>query len=168
MRQVSRPVIAALGVFASCALLLALLLPVWNQKQAASERLRVLQKQADAVAAKVDELLLLKQLPQSAGARTRGTLFSEVDGITVQLGIRQSVTAIKPSSNEENGTSYERVSITAAGLYQQKGVAFLHALEKTGRGIQIEHCAIRRSKENLWDIALTARRAVRMGSAEKQ
>lgn len=158
MRHIPRSALTVGVACMLCALSLALLLPVWHQKKAASDRLHTLQRQTDAVIAQSEALISLAQSSRKTPAETGGTLFSEVDGIVVDLGIRSAVASIKPSDSNENGTAYERVAITAIGLYQQKGVAFLHALEKSGRGIQVEHCAIRRSKENLWDMTLTARR----------
>lgn len=158
MRRIPRSVRATAAVFAACAFFLILLLPLWHQKKAASDRLRTLQKQADAVIAQADTVIALKQSSRETAPGAGETLFSEVDGITVHLGIRPAVASIKPSDIEENGTLFERVTITISGLYQQKGVAFLHALENSGRGILVEQCAIRRSRENLWGMTLTVRR----------
>ena len=139
-------------------LLFALLaLPTLRAHEAALARLHGLQQQTNSLAGKAAALASLRQSGVQAQRQPKGTFFSLVESIASTLDMRGAVKSIKPSSMTEEGASFERVSITASGLYQQQGVAFLHALENSGP-VRIESLSIRRSKDNLWDMTLTARR----------
>ncbi len=140
-----------------CILIFWMAFGVLKQRQAAVERIDRLQKQAVSIAEKASMLKQLQgaRLPIHTGD---GTLFSEVNSIVERLGVKKSIGSLTPSQMEENGMKYERVSIIATGMHQQNGVALIYALEVSSRNILVERIAIRRTHEELWNMALTVRR----------
>lgn len=151
---------ARILIFIGAAILLfaLLALPTLRAHEAALSRLRVLQQQMNSLAGKAATLTLLRQTGAQSSRQPKGTFFSLIESIASTLNMRGAIKSIKPSTMMEDGASFERVSVTASGLYQQQGVAFLHALENVGPDVRIENLSIRRSKDNLWDMTLTARR----------
>lgn len=158
MRSLPPPYAALLFIGVLGALLLSIVVPVWNQHTATEKRLATLKKQADAISRQAGYLMHMMQSSGKTAPRQVSTLFAEVESLAGRLGILEKIVSMKPTTVEEQGRTYERVSIIASGLYQQKGVALLHALEKEQRRIRIEQMTIRLSKERLWEISLTVRR----------
>lgn len=117
---------AAVLVFALIAL------PSLRAHEAALARLRGLQQQMNSIAGKAAALALSRQIGAQASRQSKGTFFSFVESIASTLDMRGAIKSIKPSTMVEDGSTFERLSINASGLYQQQGVAFLHALENAG------------------------------------
>lgn len=160
MKTLSSPYAALLYAGGIAALMLAIIVPLWNQHTTTGKRLELISKQADTISRRADHLVQIRHNTDSAKPLQTSTLFAEVESLASRLGILEKIVSMKPSTVEEQGRTFERVNITASGLYQQKGVALLHALEKERRRISVEQLSIRLSKERMWELSLTVRRTL--------
>jgi type II secretory pathway component PulM len=87
----------------------------------------------------------VSRLQKKAGRGNRGSLFSQLESVTVPVVGREQITAMNPTSRDVDADFREEsVDMKLSGISAQRLVRLLHAIEVRSSGMTVERTSFKR------------------------
>ena len=136
---------SATAVIAIAVLFQLILFPAIDQRRTTKHQLEMKRNALLEMETLVNEYRLIRQsgdlnLAYLKNRKASFTLFSFIDQLAKQIGVREKVVYMKPSSKrspDKKGFTISQVKVKLEDLAMEQLVNVLHGIEKSGNGVQI-------------------------------
>lgn len=139
-------VLAGVVILAAILIWLVLLNPYMNTMQNLDRRIEGQRRNLERVAALGQEIDQLRQQLEGIESQRRSgrPLFSQVENLTKQMGVRDQLLSMRPQPDSvQGGFRQQTVEIRLERVTLSQLVGFLHAAEHRSYGIQVRSLRVR-------------------------
>ena len=134
-------VVTGLIVLALMFIWFALLNPYFTTMETLDRKIAARQRSLAKVEEMRDQIVLLRQQLADVGSRSQGArpLFSQVENLTEQTGVRGQLLSMRPqSASIQGGFRQQLVEIRLEKISLSQLVKLLHAIEYRSGGVQVK------------------------------